>query len=627
MYKIALVNMPFASLNLPSIALTELKSVLDRQYGDRVSVEVLYLNHDFAHYLGMDAYCFVSDTMKALNTGLGDWVFRQVAFPEEDDNTEAYFRRFYPRRNMQNQKVIHFVEEKRPRLEQFLDLLIDKYRLEQADLVGFTSMFSQNVACFAMARKIKERNPAILTAMGGANCEAPMGQEIVKNIEHIDFVFSGPALKSFPELVQCQLNQDIEKCNEIKGVFSKKNCVSRPHDMTIGEELPIDVMVGLDYDPFLHAIKNSFPNGSVKPVLLFETSRGCWWGQRAHCTFCGLNGSTMMYRAMSAQKALEQFERLFKYSPQSSYFQSVDNIMPKNYPHEVFPLLKTPPNATLFYEVKADLTEEEFASLSRARVKWVQPGIEALATSTLKLMKKGTTVFQNLKFMKNCLLYGISPAWNLLIGFPGEDEQVYKKYVSDIPLLIHLPPPVGAPMVRFDRYSPYFVRAKEYGLDLHPKDFYQMIYPFSDEVLSNLAYFFMDLNFTGEYFKAAARWIDKIQAVVDLWQARWSGRDGALHPMLYFKQNGGSTVIYDSRSGEAMEYQIGSSTQVVLDLLSQPKKLTDIASHLNNAWDFELAKEMAFLKERRLVFQEDERFMSLVLPKQPLKLDSMQFGA
>ena len=34
---------------------------------------------------------------------------------------------------------------------------------------------------------------------------------------------------------------------------------------------------------------------SWQPSVFVETSRGCWWGERMHCTFCGLNGATMAY--------------------------------------------------------------------------------------------------------------------------------------------------------------------------------------------------------------------------------------------------------------------------------------------------------------------------------------------
>ena len=69
-----------------------------------------------------------------------------------------------------------------------------------------------------------------------------------------------------------------------------------------------------------------------------------------------------------------------------------DNILDHHYIDTLFPMLADAGlELELFYEVKADLTAEQMRTLSAARVRNVQPGIEALATSTLKLMKKGTS--------------------------------------------------------------------------------------------------------------------------------------------------------------------------------------------------------------------------------------------
>ena len=57
---IALVNMPFAAVEFPSIALTQLKAVVDERCGDRVGVEhAATLNHDVCHLLGSDLYSSV----------------------------------------------------------------------------------------------------------------------------------------------------------------------------------------------------------------------------------------------------------------------------------------------------------------------------------------------------------------------------------------------------------------------------------------------------------------------------------------------------------------------------------------------------------------------------------------
>ena len=688
MYRIALINMPFANLNMPSLALTQLKAVVDASFSKEVSVEIIYLNQEFAHYLGVEPYENVAKQVEHYETGLADWFFRQVAFPEAPDNTESYLRRYYPAQSTQAQMFKNYVQQKRQGLDAFLGKLITKHQLTQANLVGFTSMFSQNVPCFAMARKIKSWNSRVITAMGGANCESPMGQEIIKNVPCIDFVFSGPALQSFPAAIGHLVDNEPEKCHSIDGVFTKRNTgrpkprpslrvapanevvsataqaqlinITKAATLTatvtksscdtsgegagngngagnghgngngngaskigaLGSELELDYNVQLSYGEFLNTLDRNFPHKKISPILLFETSRGCWWGAKAHCTFCGLNGVSMNYRAMSSDKAIQQFEALFKYAPRCTRYWCVDNILAKNYISEVFPYLNPPADASIFYEVKADLSEEDVKVLAQKRVNLIQPGVESINTSTLKLMKKGTSAFQNLILLKNCAMHNVFPVWNLLVGFPREGEEVYKKYVDDIPLLTHLPPPNGAAVVQFHRYSPYFTKAQEYGLELQPLEYYGFIYPFSKESIENIAYYFEDTKFEAEYRIAITSWIAKIQKSTTYWRSRYN--HSAVPARLYFKQSEGQTVVYDSRSGQVVEHKISEVGLEVLRACNKANRIAQLKAQLGHLPDFNAEKEVAYLQERGLLFQEHERLLNLVLPQQPGDHDPSQ---
>jgi ribosomal peptide maturation radical SAM protein 1 len=604
--------MPFANLSLPSIALTQLKSLVESHFKEQVSVNLLYLNHDFANYLGLDLYHLVVNSTESQNSGLGDWFFRQTAFPDLPNNAGVYLSRYFPFHTDQMNKLKGLILEKRRGLSSFLESLIKKYSLDQNELVGFTSMFMQNVASFSLARKIKDKNKDITIIMGGANCESPMGQVIVQYTDAIDYVFSGPALRSFPEFVEHQLAQEVWKCGSIKGVFTKKNYLFHSGPEAIGEELSIDVPIDLDYQPFLNTLSENFPERQFDPILLFETSRGCWWGERAHCTFCGLNGTSMAYRAMNPELALKQFDSLFTYAPRVTRLDAVDNILPREYLRDVLPFVQTPENVEIFYEVKADLTESDVQVLAKAQVKNIQPGIESLATSTLKLMKKGTSAFRNLALLKFCSMYDITPAWNLLIGFPGEGAPVYEKYIKDLPSLVHLFPPSGVYPVRFDRYSPYFVKADEYGLDLHPLDYYPLIYPFPQDAIDNLAYYFNDLNIDSEYAQTVSKWIGKIREKVDRWIECWKSE--GVHPKLFLRQNGKQSVVHDSRSNEVAEYPLGeNSTRALKYLAVKPRDEVDLAREFRDVDGFDAKQEIVFFKERGLVFEENERFFSLVI--------------
>ncbi len=621
MFKVFLINMPFASPNRPSIALTQLRTIVRSRMGDRVSVEILYLNQEIVRYIGERLFQHIVKSQEANNTGIGDWIFRQAAFPQIVNNADQYFARYYPQHSQKKLDLKRDILETQRQLPRFIEESIDRYGIDGADIVGFTSMFSQNVACFAMARALKDRNPRLITVMGGANCETPMGQEISNHADAIDFVFSGPSLISFADFVEHCVDGETAKCHGIRGVFSRKthNLTGPPADKTIGEELDINVPVELDYDSFLAAFDRNFPNALIRPRLSFETSRGCWWGERAHCTFCGLNGTTMAYRAMKPEQALAQFQSLFsRYGGRVSRFDSVDNILPTGLISDVFARLKPAPQISLFYEVKADLTEDELRILANAGVNDVQPGIESLATSTLKLMRKGTTAFTNVIFLKNCLSLGINPSWNLLIGFPGEKGDVHRKYLQDIPRLMHLCPPGGVYPVRFDRYSPYFSQADTYGLDLHPCDYYELIYPFDAESLANLAYYFTDHNISADYIRVMTEWIGPVARLVEHWQARWheTGRVDR-QPELFINDAGPPVTVYDSRRDQPAEYDLSGTGGRALMQLGKPLTLGSLAAQLGDVSQSDLEGELALLYDKGLVFREGDRYLSLVLPEAP----------
>jgi ribosomal peptide maturation radical SAM protein 1 len=610
MLRVALVNMPFAGLTRPSIALTQLKAVVDGAHDDQVETKIFHLNHDFVTLFGLDIYDEICNSPAILNSGLGDWIFRQAAFPELPDNERAYFSRYFPRNDERTRRFREIVADARARLGQFFEELIDANGLDRYDVVGFTSMFAQTVPSLALARHIKARNPQAITAMGGANCEAPMGQELVIGAQHLDYVFSGPALISLPRVVEHLLRGERHRVTEVAGVFDRETALAQRGKSIIGEELDIDEVIDLDYDDYVELVQTRYPNWKAPVVLTFETSRGCWWGERAHCTFCGLNGMTMAYRSMAPEKARALISGLFRYAHVATRLECVDNIMPKNYPAEVFAGLDTPKHMHFFYEVKADLSESDLRTLAAAKVTVLQPGIEALATSTLKLMKKGTTSFNNIAFLMHCLRHGIYLAWNLLIGFPGEPEEVYEKYVRDLPKLVHLQPPSGVFPVRFDRYSPYFKEAERYGLQLHPLAFYELTYPFPQESLSRMAYYFGDRNFRADYVKGVVKFIGPLTAIVDEWRRRWESE----RPALKLSQRGTQTIVQDSRFGELREYSLSDCAADIHDAVTRRRTQAEIARALPLYAEAEIAAGLQELQARSLLFQESGMFMGLGMP-------------
>src|SRR5207237_3798341 len=117
------------------------------------------------------------------------------------------------------------------------------------------------------------------------------------------------------------------------------------------------------------------PDLDEKQIWLpWETSRGCWWGQKRHCTFCGLNGEGMEFRARSADRTIADLQDLLARYPECNIAMS-DNIMPHSYFRTVLPQLALiRPKAEIFYEQKANLTLQKVRALARAGITRIQPG-------------------------------------------------------------------------------------------------------------------------------------------------------------------------------------------------------------------------------------------------------------
>ena len=223
--------------------------------------------------------------------------------------------------------------------------------------MGFTSIFSQTTASVALAGILKSKNPALLTVLGGPACTGETGMEFATLFGEIDYVFSGSGLVSFPEFVEHYLDGNLPACDQIDGVFSRARvshgqrggeAASLDTKASLGAELDINANIPLDYGDFLSRFSRTFPEGGSKPRLLLETSRGCSWGEREPCRFCGLNGPSRSFRYMNSGHALAQIQSLLRYGPQCDFFASVDNVMPAQYLEEVFPHISRCRRATPF---------------------------------------------------------------------------------------------------------------------------------------------------------------------------------------------------------------------------------------------------------------------------------------
>ncbi|HYJ78474.1 MAG TPA: homoserine O-acetyltransferase, partial [Longimicrobiaceae bacterium] len=384
-----------------------------------------------------------------------------------------------------------------------------------------------------------------------------------------------------------------------------------------------------DFTDYFAGLEAFAHRAQVTPGLLIETSRGCWWGMVKHCTFCGLNGGGMNFRAKSPERAISEFRFLaLRYGV--TRFLVVDNILDLRYFSEVMPALAAAPeDFTLFYEIKANVTFEQLQTLKDAGATWLQPGIESLHDDALKLMRKGTQAWINVQLLKWARQLGLSIGWNILCGFPGESDDWYGEMAEWIPLIQHLEPSTELRPIRFDRFSPYQADPAAHGLRLKPAWPYAHIYPLDDPGLARLVYAFEAVDRPAQYTNSLRlRSKEEFPSLGgpgrDLLQQRireWhDGFLSPLPPVMCMEEGAEETRILDTRS-------VAPETRVVLRGLAHrvhracfaARSAGQVAEALaqDGGPGAELAEVEAALEElaaRRLLLRLGSRWLALAIP-------------
>ena len=619
MKKVLLLSMPYGAIGRPALGISMLKA---RATELGIACDIRYLAFPFAELVGYEEYCWISSEI-AYTAFVGDWTFTQALFGERPDVEERYVSEvLYGTWQIEPYDVQRILRVK-SLVPHFLDHCMATVPWEDYTVVGFTSTFEQNIASLALAKRIKVAHPQIVVVFGGANWEGEMGHELHRQFLCVDFVCSGEAEESFPALLGQLL--DAEKTGHprdtIRGIVYRKNNESiytgRADPIRDLDELPIP-----DFGDYFHDLAQSTVAASVVPVLLFETSRGCWWGEKSQCTFCGLNGGTLAYRSKGAERVLEELAQLVD-RWQIDLVEVVDNMLDMSYFGDVLPALaRSQRSVSLFYEVKANLTERQVRLLRDAGVDRIQPGIESLSDHVLKLMRKGTTTLRNIQLLKWCKQYNIAVDWNILYGLPGETQEDYDAMLDLLPCIRFLTPPHSCGPVRLDRFSPHFNAPEQFGLvNVRPIPSYKYLYPFDDEILSRIAYCF-DYDYEPDVDPTG--FASKVMAYVEDWQH--APEAGTLSSVV---GTDGTLALIDTRSNATQPQTLLSGMErAAYEYCDTLHSSDEVARQLHEVFPEEEVTEQQVvnfldsLVANKLTVTDSVHYLSLAIPVNPVRAAS-----
>jgi ribosomal peptide maturation radical SAM protein 1 len=539
--------MPFADVQRPAIGVSLLQAATKAR---GLSSTIEYCNIPFADTIGRDLYGTISHGTRPQHL-VGEWVFADDVFGDEIPPAEEYMRRVLVPNVASN--VADRIVSARVVRGEYLDRCVAQIMAHAPRVVGFTTTFHQTCASLAVAKRLKDQPQPPAIAFGGANCEGEMGVQMLESFPWIDAVSSGESDTSFPRMLDALLEGRTAR---IAGVAFRDQAsderVPGPLAVYDMDALPIP-----DYDDYFRQLDESVGGRDAGAHVVVETSRGCWWGAKHHCTFCGLNGDTMAFRAKDPQRAYEEIICLAE-RYDSPGVESVDNILDLRYLDTLLPMLaESDLDLRFFYEVKANLRYEQLRKMRAGGIRHVQPGIESLSNQVLRLMDKGVTRLQNIQLMRWCEEFDIRYTWNILAGFPGEEPDEYRRMAELIPLLTHLTPPASTAQLRLDRFSPYHTNSERFGFrNVRPSLAYSLVFPLAADELQRLAYYF-DYDYADN--RSPRTYLEPMRDVLAAWHEARGARLDA-------EAVGDTIVVTDTRRVARKERHelVGVEAQVYL---------------------------------------------------------------
>jgi ribosomal peptide maturation radical SAM protein 1 len=600
--------LPFSDLGRPALGVSLLDAHLQRR---GISSLIRYFNLDLAERIGTRLYGWFSqctsdqDLLSVVAPSeylAGEWFFADVAFPEGIPAEVEYISRFFePDPGMC--KLIPEILEARRHRQEFIDNCVREIERHNPRVVGFTTTFHQTCACLAVAQRLKRTANPPVVIFGGANCEGAMGFELIRAFPWIDYICTGEGDEVVPQFLDGLLHGGDAR--PVQGILKQGDCASltTPQPVRQMDSLPVP-----NYSSYFEALSTSSVGASIQPRLLIETARGCWWGEKQHCTFCGLNGQTMGYRSKSPGRVFEELSCLSRtYGIEQIEF--VDNILDLKYVDTLFPdLIRSGSTLEFFLETKSNLRFEQLRTLRQGGVRAVQPGIESFSNQVLQLMRKGCTGLQNIQLLRWCEELGITVFWNLLYGFPNESPDEYARMAKLVPLLTHLQRPGYCGRIHVDRFSPLFTSAELGVAEPRPASAYSYLYPLKPQQLGNLAYFFefdyADAREPAEYTRELAEEV-----------VRWPEWTNPQRPRLDLFQTGSVVLITDTRACALRPTHVftGLDAKLYLECDKSQTPASIARKFGSSISERELRTRLDCFLDARLMAEMDGRYLSLAV--------------
>jgi ribosomal peptide maturation radical SAM protein 1 len=373
----------------------------------------------------------------------------------------------------------------------YVDQELEKPEFRGVCIWGFGLGIRQTMPSIYFASRLKAIDPRVVTVFGGSQCDDPMGLALFEAANCIDFLVRGEADNSIAPLFEALLQDRAAQLNDIPNIAYRGS--GGEIVTTRSEIVDIRSAPAPDYTDFEEAYTH-LPNGARRPVNYYlEASRGCWWGQKHHCVFCGIHTSGIAFREKSTEVVFSEVKELLS-KHQTLRFAFADTILSTKHLKELIPQLEDLSrdfNIEFLLDIKPNISKQDLFALSRAGCICLQAGIESFSDRLLKLLNKGQTALKNIQLLKWCSESGVFPYYHVLTHVIDETPRDYQISLQQVKRIRHLPPPDDVFSIELNRYAPYFNNWRSLGfLAPRPAAFYNLMFPADFIDLDRFAYHF-----------------------------------------------------------------------------------------------------------------------------------------
>ena len=334
-----------------------------------------------------------------------------------------------------------------PLFQEYLDAIL----AEKPDAVGFSMIFSEQLAIGALLGKLIRKQNGLPVVFGGS-CFADTAEHFIKWYpESADVIIAGEGEEALKVLLS-----DFNDLEHVPGaVFFKDGQVQK-----VAKSFPkdIDHYGAPDFSDL--DLKSYFSPEPVVPLLL---SRGCYWRR---CTFCvHYRSAGLTYRMHTMDFTIDMLKGFVAQGIRN--FAFIDEmISPKHFTWLAEGIKEANLDISYYALTKPtkEFTPAILSTIKASGCKYLLWGLESGNQRVLDLMDKGSKVADVALTLKNAHEAGIANHVFLICGFPTETEEEFGdtvKFLDDNKAYIYA---VHRGTFSLEPESPIFEEQKRFGI-------------------------------------------------------------------------------------------------------------------------------------------------------------------